>query len=71
MKARHLILACVVAVCLGAHCELRAQAIGEILGTVRDPSGAVVPKTKITAVQTATGLAFGTREKLPGFAYQE
>ena len=60
MKARHLILACVVAVCLGAHCELRAQAIGEILGTVRDPSGAVVPKTKITAVQTATGLARST-----------
>ena len=71
MKLRFLILTGFLAACLGTPSRIEAQAIGEILGTVRDPSGAVVPKTKITAVQTATGLAFGTREKLPGFAYQE
>src|SRR5271167_2349673 len=56
MKARLLILAGFLAVCLGAPYRMDAQAIGEILGTVRDPSGAVVPKAKITAVETATGL---------------
>src|SRR5262249_24543445 len=37
--------------------NVKGQAIGEILGTVRDPTGAVVPQAKITAVETATGLA--------------
>src|SRR5262245_44344421 len=60
MKARLLILTGFLAVFLGAPCRMEAQAIGEILGTVRDPSGAVVPRAKITAVQTDTGLTRST-----------
>jgi len=60
MKPRLLILAGFLVVCLGAPCRVKAQAIGEILGTVRDPSGAVLPRAKITAVETATGLTRST-----------
>ncbi|HEV2425251.1 MAG TPA: carboxypeptidase regulatory-like domain-containing protein [Terriglobia bacterium] len=35
---------------------LRAQAVGEITGSVTDPSGAVVPGATITATNTATGV---------------
>ena len=60
MKPRLLILTGFLAVCVGTPCRTDAQAIGEILGTVRDPSGAVLPRAKITAVQTATGLTRST-----------
>ena len=60
MKPRLLVLPGFLAVCLGAPCRVKAQAIGEILGTVRDPSGAVLPRAKITAIQTATGLTRST-----------
>jgi hypothetical protein len=60
MRARFLILAGFLVVCLAAPRRLQGQAIGEILGTVRDPTGAVVPKARITAVQTATGLSRST-----------
>ncbi len=46
--------AIVVALCWSS-C-LHAQAVGEILGTVRDPSGAVVSGAKIVATQEGTGL---------------
>lgn len=39
---------------------LRAQAVGQILGTVRDPSGAVVPNAKVTATQQGTGFTRST-----------
>jgi hypothetical protein len=39
---------------------LQAQAVGQIWGTVRDPSGAVVPHANITAVEQSTGLRFST-----------
>src|SRR5262245_21462179 len=35
-------------------CVLSAQTFGEITGTVKDPSGAVVPGSSITATNTAT-----------------
>jgi hypothetical protein len=36
---------------------LRAQGLSGISGTVTDPSGAVVPEAKVTATNTATGVA--------------
>ena len=45
----------VVSSLLGACAPVWAQATGEISGTVRDASGAVVPGTEIKATQTATG----------------
>jgi Carboxypeptidase regulatory-like domain len=45
---------------------LRAQAVGQILGTVTDPSGAVMPNVKITAVQAATGLTRTTVSSTQG-----
>ena len=36
---------------------LRAQATGEITGTVGDPSGAVVPNVRVAATHTATGVS--------------
>lgn len=35
----------------------RAQAVGTIVGTVSDPSGAVVPSAKVTVTQEGTGFA--------------
>lgn len=40
--------------------RLQAQAVGEIGGTVADPSGAVIPNAKVTAVQKGTGLTRST-----------
>ncbi|MGD0009947.1 MAG: carboxypeptidase-like regulatory domain-containing protein [Terriglobia bacterium] len=34
-----------------------AQAVGEIEGTVKDPSGAVIPGAKVTVVQQGTGIS--------------
>lgn len=59
MNTRLLILAGFVTA-LYAPSGLRAQAVGEILGTVTDQSGAVVPNVKITAVQTATSVTRNT-----------
>jgi hypothetical protein len=39
---------------------LRTQAVGEITGTVTDPTGAVMANVKITAVQTGTRLTRAT-----------
>jgi hypothetical protein len=39
---------------------LQAQAVGQIWGTVRDPSGAVIPHANITAVEQSTGLKYYT-----------
>src|SRR5215469_780292 len=36
--------------------RLPGQAVGEIRGTVTDPSGAVIPGAKVTAKQTSTQL---------------
>lgn len=41
-------------------CSLRAQAVGEITGTVLDPSGEVMPNVRITATNRATGVSRST-----------
>ncbi len=41
---------------LFAPAPLRAQAVGEIVGTVTDPTGAVIPNAKVTAVEKGTRL---------------
>ena len=56
MKGRILILSGLLVAGLSVPGGLRAQAVGEILGTLTDPTGALVPNAKIIAVQTATGL---------------
>lgn len=45
---------------LGVPVRLSAQAVGEIWGAVRDPSGAVVPNAKITAKEERSGLGYTT-----------
>ena len=40
--------------------RLSAQAVGEILGQVKDQSGAVIPKANITAVEERTGVSHST-----------
>jgi len=40
--------------------RIQAQAVGQIVGTVTDPTGAVVPNVKVTAVEEATGLSRST-----------
>jgi hypothetical protein len=59
MKGRLLLLVTVVTI-LCAPVPLRAQAVGEITGTVTDPTGAVMANVKITAVQTGTQLTRAT-----------
>ena len=51
---------CLFVLLLLAPATLRAQAVGEIVGVVTDPSGAVVPSVKITAIQQGTGFRRST-----------
>lgn len=45
---------------------LRAQAVGEITGTVTDPTGAVVPDVSVTATNVATGVSQTTLSTAAG-----
>jgi hypothetical protein len=53
-------LAAAMAVVILLPTGVRAQAVGEIWGTVRDPSGALIPQANITAVEQSTGLKYST-----------
>ena len=50
----------VLALSLSHPSRLSAQAVGEIIGEVKDQTGAVVPNAKITAVEERTGLSYST-----------
>src|ERR1039458_1506415 len=41
---------------IGSAAILRAQSVGQIVETVVDPTGALIPQAKITALQEGTGL---------------
>lgn len=45
---------------------LRGQAVGEILGTVSDPTGALIPNANVTVLQKDTGLARSTSTSSAG-----
>src|SRR6266700_2858476 len=47
-----LLLACCVCVC---STTARPQALGVITGSVTDPSGAAIPRARVTATETGTG----------------
>jgi carboxypeptidase family protein len=51
------IIGATLAVTLSSLTMLHAQAVGEILGTVRDPSGAIVAGAKVSATEVATGFS--------------
>ena len=44
-----------------------AQGLGSIVGTITDPSGAVLPKTRITAIEMGTGISRTTVADLQGY----
>src|SRR5256885_3921409 len=44
-----------------------AQGLGSIVGTVTDPSGAVLANAKITAVEVGTGLSRSTTADAQGY----
>src|ERR1700756_4044886 len=57
MKGLVMALSTVLVVCVLATGVAWGQATSQISGTVRDPSGAVLPGVEITATQTETGIA--------------
>jgi len=58
-----LLLFCLLALCVSS----LAQGLGSIVGTVTDPSGAVLPGAKIIAVQVDTGLSRTTTADSQGY----
>ena len=60
MGRRFLVCLGLLVVISGAVSRLSAQAVGEILGTVADQTGAVIPDAKITGVEERTGLSYTT-----------
>src|SRR5438046_10695264 len=55
-------------VCLGTQASF-AAVTGRISGTVKDPTGEVVPSADVTALETQTGISNATRTELQGFCY--
>jgi hypothetical protein len=61
MKRSAANLLCILALLALAHVpSLHAQAVGTITGIVTDPSGAVIPGARITAIRTETGVSQST-----------
>src|ERR1043165_8338273 len=67
MRGRQGVLASVLVVVLGVAGELAAQtATGQITGTVKDTSGAVIPDVKVTATNQGTSIARSTTTTASG-----
>ena len=65
-RARFLLLVALGALCLLTAGQARADVYGRIRGTVTDPSGAVIPKAKVTALNTGTGISVSTTSSADG-----
>src|ERR1700676_2906971 len=67
-SALHLALAvsCVLAVCQASYGQ---STFGTVLGTVKDPSGSLVPMAKVDLLNTGTNVARSTLTKADG-AYE-
>ena len=61
-NGRYKVLLCAVVLCilLCLPSRVDAQATGSIVGTVADPSGAVIPNAKVTATRVGTGVSQST-----------
>ncbi|MGA2761707.1 MAG: carboxypeptidase-like regulatory domain-containing protein, partial [Candidatus Cybelea sp.] len=57
---------CLLAIALLLPSSIWAQATGTIVGTVTDPSGAVIPDAKITATRVETGISQSTKTSSAG-----
>src|SRR5580700_4824543 len=51
---------CLLALVFLTPVQMWGQAVGAIVGTVTDPSGAVIPNARITAANVATGVSQST-----------
>src|SRR5579862_5643854 len=60
MKRTFIVMWATVMIVGALNCNLWAQATGQISGTVRDQSGAVLPGVEVTATQTSTGISRST-----------
>jgi len=57
---RSIVLFALVALTLFAANVARADVYGRIRGTVTDPNGAIIPKAKVVAINTGTGITTTT-----------
>src|SRR5947209_5267595 len=60
------VLSLIGAVC-GLVTLLQAQGLGEFVGTVTDPSGAVISVAKVTATEVGTGVSRAVNTNADGF----
>ena len=54
------VMCCLLALVFLTPLQMWGQAVGAIVGTVADPSGAVIPNARITAANVATGVSQST-----------
>ena len=61
------ILSAAILCCIALSAPLRAQGVGEFVGTVTDPSGAVIAGAKVTVTEAGTGFARSVVTGAEGF----
>src|ERR1051326_3388861 len=66
MFGQKYLAAATVLVCLCAQASFGAVT-GRISGTVKDPTGAVIPSAEVTALETQTGIRNTTKTDAAGF----